>query len=322
VEELAVRYLAGRLPLFDRRKAEGRVCDGHGDLQAEDVFCLEDGPRILDCIEFDDQLRYGDVVADVAFLAMDLERLGALGAAEAFVSDYRELSGETFTSSLADHYWAYRALVRSKVTCLRIAQGVPDARAEAVQLLDLCRSHLERARVRLVLVGGLPGTGKSTLAAAIADIKGWTVLRSDEVRKELVGLDAAGRASAPYGEGLYSPAKKEETYRELLGRAQVALGLGEPVVLDASWMDCRWRQAAGSIADATTAELVEVRCTAPAPIAAARLTRRARVGGDASDAGPEVARAMAAEAEQWPTALEVDTSGSLEDSLARVLSYL
>src|SRR5207244_1110553 len=76
VEALAVRYLDGRGPLFDRRIADGWLRDGHGDLLADDIFCLPDGPRILDCIEFDDRLRYGDVLADVAFLAMDLERLG------------------------------------------------------------------------------------------------------------------------------------------------------------------------------------------------------------------------------------------------------
>ena len=76
VEELARRYLDGRGRLFAARIAQGKTCDGHGDLLADDIFCLDDGPRILDCIEFDDQLRYGDVLADVAFLAMDLERVG------------------------------------------------------------------------------------------------------------------------------------------------------------------------------------------------------------------------------------------------------
>ena len=322
VEELATAYLTGRRPLFDVRLAEGRVCDGHGDLQAEDVFCLDDGPRILDCIEFDDRLRYGDVLSDIAFLAMDLERLGALPAAEAFVSYYQELSGDTFALSLADHYWAYRAQVRAKVACLRHAQGDPDARAEAVRLLDLCRAHLERARIRLVLVGGAPGTGKSTLAAGVAEAKGWALLRSDEVRKELAGLRPSDSASAPYGEGLYSPAATEATYRELLRRAQVALGLGQPVLLDASWTDRRWRRAAAEVAAATSSELVELRCKAPPAVASARMAERRRVGGDPSDADPQVAGAMAAEADPWPSAIEVDTSGSPEQSLARALGYL
>ena len=80
------RYLAGRGPLFTARIAAGQICDGHGDLQADDIYCLDDGPRILDCLEFDDRLRCGDVAADVAFLAMDLERLGNTEAAERFVT--------------------------------------------------------------------------------------------------------------------------------------------------------------------------------------------------------------------------------------------
>jgi predicted kinase len=322
IEELATRYLTGRRPLFDARLAEGRVCDGHGDLQAEDVFCLDDGPRILDCIEFDDRLRHADVLADIAFLAMDLERLGALPAAEAFVSYYQELSGDTFATSLADHYWAYRALVRAKVACLRHAQGDADAQVAAGLLLQLCLAHLERARIRLVLVGGLPGTGKSTLAAGIADTKGWALLRSDEVRKELAGLRSSDRATARYGEGIYSPAANEATYRELLRRAKVALGLGQPVLLDASWTDRRWRSTATEVATATASELVELRCVAPPAVASARMAERRRVGSDPSDADPQVAAAMAAEADPWPSAIEVDTSVSPEQSLARALGHL
>ena len=193
VEQLVHRYLDGRQPLFRRRMAERRVRDGHGDLQAEDIFCLDDGPRILDCIEFDDRLRHCDVLADVAFLAMDLERLGSPEGARRFLDLYRELSAETYPQTLAHHYVAYRAHVRAKVACLRHGQGDADAAAAATSLLELALRHLERGRVVIVLVGGLPGTGKSTLAAGIADAKGWSVLRSDEVRKDVAGLGHAER---------------------------------------------------------------------------------------------------------------------------------
>jgi uncharacterized protein len=322
IEELVTGYLAGRGPLLDTRRASGRVCDGHGDLQAEDVFCLDDGPRILDCIEFDDGLRYGDVLADVAFLAMDLERLDALPAAEAFLANYRDLSGDTFASSLADHYWAYRAHVRAKVACLRHAQGDADAGAEASRLLDLCLAHLERARIRLVLIGGLPGTGKSTLAAGIAGATGWTVLRSDELRKELAGLRPGDRADAHYGEGLYTTEATAATYEELLARARVALRLGEPVVLDASWTDSHWRAVAADAARETASELVELQCVAPQSVASARIVERRSIGRDASDADPQVATAMAEGADPWPSAADVDTSASPEDALSQALGLL
>src|SRR5581483_3046240 len=122
VEHLVRRYLAGRAPLFDHRIALGAVRDGHGDL-----------------------------LADVAFLAMDLERLGAPDAAARFLARYREFAGETYPPSLADHYIAARAHVRCKVACFRHAQGDAAAAGASRALLDLAARHLEAARVRLVL---------------------------------------------------------------------------------------------------------------------------------------------------------------------------
>ena len=87
----ATRYVEGRARLFEQRVADGWVCDGHGDLLADDIFCLADGPRVLDCLDFSDQLRYGDVLADVAFLAMDLEHRGALELATRFLELYDEI---------------------------------------------------------------------------------------------------------------------------------------------------------------------------------------------------------------------------------------
>jgi uncharacterized protein len=319
VEDLVRRYLAGRERLFDHRIASGAVRDGHGDLQAEDIFCLDDGPRILDCIEFDDQLRYGDVVADVAFLAMDLERLGAPGAASSFLARYREFTGETYPQSLADHYIAARAHVRCKVACLRYGQGDEGSAAAAGSLLDLARRHLETGRVRLVLVGGLPGTGKSTVAAALADSTGWSVLRSDEVRKDVTGLGHATAAIAAPGEGLYQPSVTDETYDAMLQRARVALELGGSVILDASWAADRHRQAARKVAEDTATDSVELRCAAPPELADQRIRARLAAGGDPSDATPAVAAAMAGRFDPWPAASVVDTAGTLESSVTRAL---
>jgi len=322
VEELVRRYLSGREALFTQRIAAGRVRDGHGDLQAEDIFCLDDGPRILDCIEFDDGLRHGDVLSDVAFLAMDLERLGAPAAGESFLARYREFAGETYPASLAAHYIAYRAHVRGKVACLRHAQGDPEAAAVAEDLLALTGRHLEAGRVVMVLVGGLPGTGKSTLAAALAGHRGWSVLRSDQVRKELAGLGPDESAPAAFGQGLYRPEITAEVYRTLLDRAATALELGEPVILDASWSDGRWRQAAAEVAGRTASDLVELRCEAPPAAAADRIARRREQGGDPSDATAEVAAVMAARADPWPSAVTVDTTGDPLRSLGQALAAL
>ncbi|HEY8524681.1 MAG TPA: AAA family ATPase [Acidimicrobiales bacterium] len=308
VDRLAHRYLAGRGPLFERRIAEGRACDGHGDLLADDVFCLDDGPRVLDCIEFDVHLRLDDALADVAFLAMDLERLGRPDLAERFLSAYREHADDTWPSSLAHHHVAYRAQVRAKVAAIRALQGDGASAPEAKKLLAMARAHLEVGAVRLIVVGGLPGTGKTTLATGLGDVLGATVLRSDEIRKELAGLDPTQPAPAGYGGGIYTPAATAATYREMLNRARIALELGETVVLDASFTDERWRVAARDLAAATHADVVELRCTAPPEVAGERIRARLAAGGDASDATPEIAAAMAAHEAPWPSAHQVDTS--------------
>ncbi|MFE0201601.1 AAA family ATPase, partial [[Kitasatospora] papulosa] len=190
------RYLAGREGLFDRRIRESRVVDGHGDLLAEDVFCLDDGPRLLDCLEFDDTLRHVDGLDDAAFLAMDLERLGAPDAAAYFLSCYSEYAGDPAPTSLWHHYVAYRAFVREKVAVIRAGQGAPEARSQAARLAGITVGHLRTSAVRMIMVGGLPGTGKSTLSAALADRLGLTLLSSDRVRKQLSGRPPDAPAGA------------------------------------------------------------------------------------------------------------------------------
>jgi len=314
--QLAGRYLEGRSALLEDRVARGLAREGHGDLLADDIFLLPDGPRILDCLDFDDRFRCGDVLLDAAFLAMDLERLGHLDLADAFLHRWSELLGEAHPRSLAHHYVAYRSLVRSKVACVRAEQGDAASQHPARALLDMCVRHLDAGRVRLVLVGGLPGTGKSTLAAALADDLGSVLLRSDVIRKQLVGVDPTVPAPAPVGEGLYEPHRTALTYRTLLEQAAAALGRGESVVLDATWSRQRWRAEATAVADAAAADLVQLRCEAPTELTRRRLATRAVEGSDASDADQAVADAMARAADPWPTAVGVDTGLRPEQSVA------
>lgn len=305
---LAGRYLDGRGPLFALRQAEGRIRDGHGDLLSADVYCLPDGPRVLDCIEFDPRLRYGDVLLDVAFLAMDLTDRGHPELARAFLSDYEEFSGQYQPASLTRHYLAYRAQVRSKVTCLRWAQGDEAARPAAQHLAALALQELQAAAVRLVLVGGPPGAGTSTVAGGLADRHGWALARSDVVRKQLAGLRPEDRAAAPLDTGLYAPGSTDRTYDELLAHARTALSFGESVVLDASWSDPARRAAARAVAEQTCSELVELVCSAPPEVVAERTARRAAEGRDASDADPRTAALLAERFAPWPEAHVLDTT--------------
>ncbi|NUU21412.1 MAG: AAA family ATPase, partial [Streptomycetaceae bacterium] len=270
IEELAMRYLAARAPLFDDRVAAGRVVDGHGDLLADDIFCLDDGPRVLDCLEFDDGLRSLDGLDDAAFLAMDLERLGAAGLAERFLHWYVEFSGDPAPTTLWHHYVAYRAFVRAKVAFVRWAQGDPTALRSAAGTCELTLRHLRAGAVRLVLVGGLPGTGKSTVAGRLADRFGMTVLGTDRLRKEAAGIGA----DRPGDPEMYAPERVAAVYDALLARAESLLVRGESVVLDATWNARTARESAAALAGRTAADLVQIRCAAPEDVAARRLACR------------------------------------------------
>jgi uncharacterized protein len=307
VARLARRFLAGREQLFLRRLRDGRVVDGHGDLLADDIFCLDDGPRVLDCLDFDDRLRWLDGLDDAAFLAMDLERLGAPGLAARFTSWYAEFTGDPAPPSLHHHYVAYRAFVRAKVAALLAVQGGHCGAADATSLAAIALGHLRAGAVTMVLIGGLPGTGKTTLAGAVAGQLGFTVLSSDRLRKELAGLPPATPAAAAWEAGIYAPSWTGRTYAELLRRASRLLAAGESVVADASWRDPRQRAAAAAAAEAACADLVQVQCTAPATVTGARTS--ARTGG-CSDADAGIAARMASSFAPWPQAVSIDTGGA------------
>ncbi|HYZ91580.1 MAG TPA: AAA family ATPase [Actinomycetota bacterium] len=316
-DEMAHRYLDGRRPLFEHRVAQRCIRDGHGDLLSDDIFCMDDGPRVLDCIEFDDRLRYGDVLADVAFLAMDLQRLGAAPEARYFLDLYREFSGETYPQSLVHHYIAGRALVRSKVACLSYEQGNEAKDIEASTLLEMAVQHLDEARIRLVLVGGLPGTGKSTLAAGLSDATGWALLRSDEVRKDLAGMGHAERAAAEFRRGVYSNEMTERTYDALLQRTRALLQHGESVIVDASWLRTEHREKGGELAREISTDLYQLRCVLDADEAAQRIRARTR---DVSDADERIAAIMAARADPWADATEIETDSSPKECVKRALA--
>jgi aminoglycoside phosphotransferase family enzyme/predicted kinase len=312
LERLALDFLDGRESLLASRQRAGRIVDGHGDLLTGDIFCLDDGPRVLDCLEFDDRLRYLDGLDDAAFLAMDLEYRGAAELAARFLDWYAEFAGDPAPPALRHHYVAYRAVVRAKVACLRSEQDdgpVHDSsRQEARRYAMIAARHLQASQVRLILVGGVPSTGKSTVSNALAGELGMVVLSSDRVRKELHGLAPHQSAPAPYQQGLYSPAATERTYTELLARAARCLAQGESVVLDASWTNAARRAAAAELARTAHAELVALECTAPPEVTAQRLRQRT---GSISDADEAISRAIAAHADPWPQASPIPTGGSL-----------
>ncbi len=319
-------------PLIESRAARGAPRDTHGDLHLDHVYHFPDRAPpddliAIDCIEFAARFRHADPIADAAFLAMDLAFRGRPDLADAFTESYLRASGDAEGAALFPFYIAYRAAVRAKVDGVTaLEEEIPEpkraeARTQARAHWLLALGSLEGAGRRpvLVLVAGLPGTGKSTLARGLAERGHLALIRSDVVRKELAGL-----ASNVPGEGLYTPEWTERTYTECLRRVEAALTEGGRVIVDANFADENRRRDFLNAAEKLAVPSVLLWCRADPEVAKRRITGRR---ADASDATVEVYDNVAArwqDFEQRTRRLvrEVNANGRQEETLARGITAL
>lgn len=312
IERMATRFLAGRAVLFAQRIVERRILDGHGDLLATDIFCMPDGPAMLDCLEFDDQLRYVDGIDDAAFLAMDLEFLGRKELGAHFLGVYRALADDPAPFALQHFYIAYRAVVRAKVDCIRADQGSADAVADARGHLDIAVAHLRAGTVQLIIVGGGPGTGKTTLSCALAEEMGARVISTDDVRRELQQQGVIAGGAGDLFTGLYTPANVDIVYDEILRRAHLLLAGGHSVILDGTWRDSRHRASAHRVGTESAVPVLEFLCTTTLAEAMSRIETRTHT---TSDATPQIAAELTTGAAEWNTAHRLDTRRPLRQSV-------
>jgi predicted kinase len=207
-------------------------------------------------------------------------------------------------------------VVRAKTDCVRLSQGKPEAADDAARHLAIAHEHLRRGAVRLALVGGNPGTGKSTVARALAERTGAQVISTDDVRRELREAGAIAGESGVLDQGLYSPENVAVVYETALRRAGSLLENGQSVIVDGTWRDPRLRARARRLAAETHSATVELMCSSTVDTAAGRIATR-QPGN--SEVTPEIAAAMAAERAGWDTARRIDTSGAVEDSARAAL---
>jgi aminoglycoside phosphotransferase family enzyme/predicted kinase len=279
-------------PLLEARVAEGRICEGHGDLRLEHLYFREgaDGrpePLVIDCVEFSERFRSADVAAEVAFLAMELELVGRPDLAAGFVARYAEAADDLGLYGVLDFYLAYRAWVRGKVAALVAADAAAPADVRKRKALEARRDFaLARAyggrpldAPFIVAVCGMIGGGKSTLAAALGRELAAPVVSSDVTRKAHFGLSLTTRG----GPELYTEESRARVYEALLARAADVVGARRPVILDATFGDPARRADARRLAEAAGAKLVFVEVSADQQTLRARLAAR-RGGGSISDA--------------------------------------
>ena len=333
IEAYVTLTLKAEERLIARRAAEGRCRDGHGDLRAESI-CLRDGDIcIMDCIEFNDRFRYGDVAADLAFLLMDLDRLGHPRLADEIAGRYLARSYDATLPLLLPLYKCNRAFIRGKVRGLEIDQSeVPPAQREeaaatARQLFALALGYTrEGQRVPLlVTMTGIAGSGKSHVATALAARLGAVILRSDVIRKELAGISPGTSARGGQDEGLYTPAHTALTFAALYRRAEAHLRRGHSVVLDAVFGRRTDRERSGRLARKHGARLLLVECVAPDDVLRQRLQEREREVGEPSDATLAIAERLRAHYQPVDSTAEapivrVDTARPLAEVMDSVLN--
>ena len=288
IERWQLAFLAENAPLFDDRVAAHRVRDGHGDLRLEHVYIGDGGElTIIDCIEFNERFRYADVCADVAFLSMDLAWHGRVDLAERLLARYARASGDYDLYAVVDFYESYRAYVRGKVATLLAADETAGqearerAQAEARRyfLLALAAHRKPLLGAALVCVGGVIGSGKSTIAEAIAAEMSAPVVDADRTRKEMLGVAPEMRVHDPAWKGAYDLRFTEEVYAEVRRRAGVVLGSGRPVVIDASLRSAAERGAMQELARQHGVPIRFVECRADPELCRVRLLRRERESG-------------------------------------------
>ena len=296
IERWQKDFLQREQARFAARIAAKRVRDGHGDLRLEHCYLAADGSvQIIDCIEFNDRFRYGDVCADVAFLAMDLAWNERADLSEAFLASYARAADDYDLYTVVDFYESYRAFVRGKVSAMLAEDADADAavrerarlQARKYFLLAEACTQPPLEAPRLYAVGGLIATGKSSVAGRLAAMLRAPHIEADRTRKRLAGLDPLTPWRDDAFSGNYTPAKTQAVYAELRRRAEVVLRSGRSVVIDASFRDRTERAQLTELAERTGCQLKFIECHAPAELCRERLRKRA-LGPSASDGRSEI----------------------------------
>ena len=304
--------LEGARDRLEQRRAAGVVRHCHGDLHLGNVVLLDGAPVLFDCLEFDAALATIDTFYDLAFLLMDLVHRDLGGLAQRLLSGYLDATWDDAGTALLPLFLSVRAAIRAKVAGFAARSEAGDAKAEiaaAQAYLDLAQRFLAPPPPRLVALGGVSGTGKTTLARLLAPelgaAPGAVILRSDVIRKKLFGAAPTERL----GPEAYREEVSVKVYDTLISRARILLDAGHAVIVDAVYLDARDRARIEEVAAAAGVPFTGLWLTAPAQTLLARVRGRK---GDASDADAAVLRAQLA-VDPGPLAwAKVDASGKPE----------
>lgn len=305
--------------LLNAREQAGKVRHCHGDLHLSNICLVDGAPTLFDCIEFDEAIATIDVLYDLAFVIMDLWRHDLKPGANLVFNRYFDERDEVDGLPLMPFFMALRATIRAHVIATQAGQVVGQRREELVRearaYIALAFQFLTLALPSLVAIGGLSGTGKSTVAAAIADqvgpAPGARVLVSDRIRKHLHGVPAEVRLPV----AAYRPEVSGQVYAILTGSARAALANGHAVIVDAVFDRTVDRERIEQIPLNVSVPFIGIWLHAQPDTLFARVDARQ---GDASDATADVVRAQLASKNDPVNWIRIETRDAIADTAARV----
>ena len=283
---------------FVHRKHHGFIRECHGDLHLRNLTIIDGVITPFDCIEFNDELRWIDVMSELAFLIMDLNTRGYPHFGHQLLNSYLQLTGDYEGLKGLPYYLVYRALVRAKVAILRREQVSPQSQdylectAEYRHYMQFAFQHIDKVRPVLFITHGFSGSGKSTLAKALNEARGIIQIRSDIERKRLSGLSARERHKLDVEKGIYESQRTEETYQRLAELATFVIKSGFSALLDATFLKPSHRDLIRRLADTLQVPFLILDCIAPKQILEQRIHVREKVGHDPSDATLQVLEAQ------------------------------
>ena len=297
-------------PVIQARKAGGRVRECHGDLHLGNLVCIDERVRMFDCIEFNEDLRWIDVVSEIAFTYIDLLDHGQPGLANWFVNEVLSRSGDYDGARLLRFYAVYRAMVRAKVAAIRDAQTHDTAQPEVLNYLALAEQLARPGSARLVITHGLSGCGKTVASTQLLQtdvVAGSLRLRSDVERKRLFRLPFKQRSGSAIGVGIYAPDAHARTYAHLRTQCAMLLRAGWSVVVDAAFLKRAERDTFRALAHELGVPFAILAPMAAPDELRARIEKRQALGRDASEATVAVLEQQM----QWIEPLAPDEQSSL-----------
>jgi aminoglycoside phosphotransferase family enzyme/predicted kinase len=274
-------------PVFIRRKSEGFIRECHGDLHLRNLAWIDDAPVGFDCIEFNPNLRWIDVISDAAFLVMDLQDRRRPRMARRFLNRYLECTGDYAGLRVLPFYSTYRALVRAKVNAILARQSGIAARTAAAagkdfsDYLMLAKRHAGLDPPQLIITHGMSASGKSTITSALLECMDAIRIRSDVERKRLYGTTSESDARTTAGHGIYTEEATRKTYDRLAELSEHILDAGYSVIVDATFLEIDQRQQFQRLATDRKVRFRILHCTASPDTLRRRIIERPKSVSDA-----------------------------------------